>query len=71
MQFLHEFMAEEEAKLEAAGKAAIAAEKAAYDALPQAEKDKLWAEAEARWAAMADAEVSPEDEDDGEDQDDD
>jgi hypothetical protein len=72
MQTLHELIAEEEAKLEAKANAEIAAERAAWEALPQAEKDRINAERDAMWARLEDAaDHGPEDEDDGEDQDDD
>lgn len=68
MTMLHELMAEEEAKLEAKAKAEIAAEKAKWDALPQAVKDKLNLEREDYWARLEDECLhGPEDEDDGED----
>lgn len=71
MSTLAEFFAEEEKKLEEKAKAEIAAERAAWDALPQAEKDRINAERDAYWAsldeAMNDALDDPYAEDDGED----
>lgn len=59
-QSLDELFAQEEAQRLAQARKDIAAEKAAYDALPQEEKDRLWALSEAKWAAFDDACKAPE-----------
>jgi hypothetical protein len=72
MQTLDEMFAEEEATRLAKEKAASAAEDAAYHALPQAEKDRIIAEREARWAELDEAErraLLAEDNDEDEEQD--
>jgi hypothetical protein len=71
MKTLHELMAEEEAKLEAKAKVEIAAEDAAWAALPQAEKDRINAERDAYWAKFDETytdDHEPEDEEDDEDE---
>jgi len=69
MQTLDELMAEDDAKREAQTKAEIAAEDAAYHALPQAEKDRIQAERDAYWARLAAAEEAAPDNDEDEDED--
>lgn len=54
MNTLADFIAEEEKKMEEKAKAEIAAEKAAWDALPQAEKDRILAERDAYWSRLED-----------------
>jgi len=75
MEDINDIFAAEEARLLAEGQAAIAAEDAAWDALPQAERDRLAEESAARWAALfsaLDREAEEEDaEDDDAEQDDD
>ena len=61
---------EEEERLLAEGRAEIAAEDAAWKALPQAERDRISAERQARLDALFGAEDSDEDEDE-EDEDED
>ncbi len=53
---------------EAKAKAEIAAEKAAWDALPQAERDRIMADRQARLEAFFDAPDSDDDDDDDEDE---
>jgi hypothetical protein len=62
------FREEEERRLEAERKI-IAAEDAAWAALPQAERDRIIAEREAKWEALPD-EPETDDEDEEEDDDD-
>lgn len=62
---------EEEERLLAEGRAEIAAEDAAWQALPQAERDRIIAEREAKnaeWDALL-SDEEPEDEDEDEDED--
>lgn len=47
--------AEYEAELLEQARKRIAAEDAAWEALPQSEKDRIMAEREAKWAALEDA----------------
>lgn len=71
---LDELFSQEEAEREAKGRAEIAAERAAWDALPQAEKDRWRAEREAKWEAMeaaAEDDDGTDDEDEEEDEQDD
>lgn len=71
MKTLDELFAEEEEKRLAKEKAEIAAEDAAYKALPQEEKDRLDAEREAYWQRIEDAAAeSDEDEDEAEEEED-
>lgn len=74
MSTLADFFAEEEKRLEEKAKAEIAAERAAWEALPQAEKDRINAECDAYWARLEDMIIDDvldrqdfDDEDDGED----
>ena len=63
---------EEEERLLAEGRAEIAAEDAAWQALPQAERDRIIAEREAKnaeWDALL-SDEEPEDEDEGDNDDD-
>jgi hypothetical protein len=64
---LFDMIAEDEEKALAETRTQIAAEKAAYDALPQEEKDRLAAEAAARWDALgaSDDEIADEEDDEG------
>jgi hypothetical protein len=62
------FKEEEERRVEAERKL-IAAEDAAWQALPQAERDRINAEREAKWDALF-SEEEPEDEDEGDNDDD-
>lgn len=66
MEDINDIFAAEEERLLAEGRAAIAAEDAAWDALPQAERDRI---AEERWAALFSAldEEYDEEEDDDDD----
>lgn len=64
-----DIFAEEEAKRLAETRAEIAAEDAAWRALPQAERDRILAEREDKWDALFSA-ADPEDEDDDDDDDD-
>ena len=62
---------EEEERLLAEGRAEIAAEDAAWQALPQAERDRITAEREAKnaeWDALL-SDEEPEDDEDDEDED--
>jgi tagatose-1,6-bisphosphate aldolase non-catalytic subunit AgaZ/GatZ len=63
-----DLMREYEDEMAAKAKLELAAEKAAWDALPQAEKDRIIAEREARLAAAA---AAPEEEEEEEEDDDD
>jgi len=67
LKTMDELFAEDEAKRLADGKKQIAAEDAAYHALPQAEKDRLQAERDAHWARIADAEEAAGDDDETDD----
>ena len=63
---------EEEERRVAAERKLIAAEDAAWQALPQAERDRITAEREAKWDALFSAapdDEEPEDEDEDEDED--
>ena len=60
---------EEEERRVAAERKLIAAEDAAWQALPQAERDRINAEREAKWDALF-SEEEPEDEDEGDNDDD-
>jgi hypothetical protein len=74
MQDLNDIFAAEEERLLAEGRAAIAAEDAAWNALPQAERDRILAEREAKWDALfraLDVEADEEDDEDAEEEDDD
>jgi hypothetical protein len=77
MMTLDELFAGYEATAYAKAKAEIAAEQAAFDALPEAEKARIAAERDARAAAVADAidadeaAAAEEDEDEDEDSDND
>ena len=74
MQDLNDIFAAEEERLLAEGRAAIAAEDAAWNALPQAERDRILAEREAKWDALfraRDVEADEEDDEDAEEEDDD
>lgn len=53
---LHELMAEDEAKALEQTRREIAAEDAAWKALPQSERDRISAEREAKFADIPDAE---------------
>lgn len=68
-QTFADIFADYEEKRLAQSRAEIAKEDAAWEALPQSEKDRIMAEREAKFAAMADAE-SECDESDEEDWDD-
>jgi hypothetical protein len=63
---LGDLFLEEETRLLEKGREEIAQEKAAWDALPQSEKDRINAEREAKYANMPDSapEEEPEDEED-------
>ena len=74
MQDLNDIFAAEEERLLAEGRAAIAAEDAAWNALPQAERDRILAEREAKWDALfraLDVEADEEDDEDAEEEEDD
>ena len=74
MQDLNDIFAAEEERLLAEGRAAIAAEDAAWNALPQAERDRILAEREGKWDALfraLDVEADEEDDEDAEEEDDD
>lgn len=64
---MNDIFAEEEARLRAAYLIEKAAEDAAYAALPQSEKDRLQAERDAFWSALADACEAAVDEDEDDD----
>lgn len=57
-----------EAELLAKAKAEIAAEDAAWAALPQAEKDRIDAEREARFADLMEFDADADDEEEGDDE---
>jgi hypothetical protein len=64
---------EEEERLLEEGRAEIAAKDAAWQALPQAERDRINAEREAKWDALFSGvsdDEQPDDDDDDEDDDD-
>lgn len=71
-----DLMAEHEAELEAKGKAELAKERAAWEALPQVERDRILAERQAKWDALettteqADEDEEDEDEDEDENEED-
>lgn len=71
---LDELFAQDEDERLAATKAEMAAEKAAWDALPQEEKDRITAERESKWEAFEEAciasEAAEEEETEEEDEDD-
>jgi len=71
MENMTDIFREEEARLLAEGRAAIAAETAAWNALSQAERDAITAEREARFAALDDAAEDDEGDDEDEDEDED
>jgi hypothetical protein len=71
MENMTDIFREEETRLLAEGRAAIAAETAAWNALSQAERDAITAEREARFAALDDADEGYDDGDDDEDDDED
>jgi hypothetical protein len=68
---LFDMIAEDEAKAVAATRAEMAAEKAAYDALPQEEKDRRTAEVEAKWGDTPHFDIEADEEEEDEDGDDD
>lgn len=74
MQDMNDIFREEEERLLAEGRAAQAAEDAAWYALPQAERDRISEERAARFAVMladaADDEAEDAEDDEGEDDDD-
>lgn len=66
-QTLGDIFLEEEKRLLEKGREEIAQEKAAWDALPESEKQRINAEREARFANTPDSTDSGEDEDEPED----
>jgi hypothetical protein len=72
MKDMGDLMDEYEAEREARAKVEMAAEKAAWDALPQAEKDRINAQRQAKFAALMDfdPEADDEEEEDDEEEDD-
>ena len=62
MKDMGDLMDEYEAEREARAKVEMAAEKAAWDALPQAEKDRINAQREAKFAALMDFDPDEEEE---------
>jgi hypothetical protein len=70
MTDIWELFREEEERRVAAERKLIAVEDAAWNALPQAERDRIIAEREAKWEALSD-EPETDDEDEEEDDDDD
>lgn len=74
MMSLDELFARDEEERLAKTRAEMAAEKAAWDALPQEEKDRITAEREAKWEAFdaaceaSEAEEDDEDEEENEDE---
>jgi hypothetical protein len=72
MTDIWELFREEEERRVAAERKLIAVEDAAWNALPQAERDRIIAEREAKWEALSDEpETDVEDEEEEEDDDDD
>ncbi|CAB5187270.1 hypothetical protein UFOVP166_26 [uncultured Caudovirales phage] len=69
MEDFNDIFREEEARLLAEGRADIAAETAAWNALTQTERDAITAEREARFAALDDAAEDDEGDDEDEDED--
>ena len=71
MQDLNDIFAAEEERLLAEGRAAIAAADAAWNALPQAERDRIQAERAARLDALPDEPETDDEEYEDEEEDDD
>ena len=66
MKDMGDLMDEYEAEREARAKVEMAAEKAAWDALPQAEKDRINAQRAAKFAALMDFDPDEEEEEEEE-----
>lgn len=67
---LGDLMAEYEAERLAEARKEMEKEQAAWDALPQSEKDRIFAEREAKWEALEAAAEEPDDDEDEEDEED-
>lgn len=70
MQDLNDLFREEEEKALAKTKKEMAEEQAAWDALPQSEKDRITAEYEAKYADVPEGDDSEEEDEDSEDEED-